>query len=354
MNIENKLLQFQGRWPGFSAAVKKIQQTDSILNLQILFGYPLPERLKLEMSETLKSFFLEQEGFSQVEIEFSFRVKAHAYNQTTARPLNAVKNMIAVASCKGGVGKSTTAVNLAYAFSLMGAKVGLLDADVYGPNLPHMLGTVEKPIVTPEKKFEPVLADGVAVMSLGYLVDVNTPMIWRGPMASKAFEQLLFDTLWPELDYLIVDLPPGTGDIQLTLSQKMPLTGVVMVTTPQPVALLDVKKGIEMFQKVNVPLLGLIENMSLHQCTHCGHWDPLFGEGGGEALAKAYQIPMVAKLPVSRAIREAGDEGKPIVKSKTQAEIVNIYEQAAYQIGMQIDLLPVNYAGKFPNVKIET
>ncbi len=353
MNIEKALIQLHDRWPGFANAAKKIHQEGTTLRMQVVFGYPLSETLKQEMREALKSLALNQTGILEAEVEITYRIRAHAFNQTTAKPLPAVKNIIAVASCKGGVGKSTTAVNLAYALSLMGAKTGILDADVYGPNLPQMLGLDQKPVVTPEKKFEPLWADGVWAMSLGYLVDINTPMIWRGPMASKAFEQLLYDTLWPELDYLIVDLPPGTGDIQLTLAQKMPLSGAVMVTTPQTVALLDVKKGIEMFQKVKVPLLGLVENMSLHQCSQCGHWDPVFGEGGGESLAESYQIPMLAKLPLTRVIREAGDQGKPITKSSDYPEIVKIYEQAAYQLGMQLDLLPVNYAGKFPDIRVE-
>lgn len=353
MQTEHDLIPFQDRWPGFSKAIKKIHQEASSLRIEITFGYPLPEHLKQNIIETLRSHFLSVEGVSQVDVQMLCRVKAHAVNQTTAKPLPSVKNLIAVASCKGGVGKSTTAVNLAYALSMMGAKVGILDADVYGPNLPQMLGLDQKPVVTPEKKFEPLCVDGVWAMSIGYLVDINTPMIWRGPMASKAFEQLLYDTLWPELDYLVIDLPPGTGDIQLTLSQKMPLSGAVMVTTPQSVALLDVRKGIEMFQKVNVPLLGLVENMSLHQCSHCGYWDPVFGEGGGAELAQSYGIPLIAKLPLIRAIREAGDQGKPLVRSQDHPEIVRIYEQAAYQLGMQLDLLPVSYASKFSNIRVE-
>lgn len=352
MQIQTQdLLQFEDRWPGFSKAIKKVAHEGQALQLELVFGYFLPEKLKQEIKETLTAHFLTL-GITSVEVQILTRVKSHAFNQTTAKPLPPVKNIIAIASCKGGVGKSTTAVNLAYALSMLGARVGLLDADVYGPNLPQMLGLEQKPVVTPEKKFEPLFVEGLWAMSIGYLVDINTPMIWRGPMASKAFEQMLYDTLWPELDYLIVDLPPGTGDIQLTLSQKMPLTGAVMVTTPQSVALLDVRKGIEMFQKVSVPLLGLVENMSLHQCSHCGHWDPIFGEGGGAELAKAYEIPLLAKLPLARAIREGGDEGKPIVRFQDHPDILQTYEQAAYQLGKQVDFLPVNYSGKF-SIRVE-
>lgn len=355
MYNENDLVPFQDQWAGFSKATKKIYFEGQSLKIEIISGFPFPENIKQDISETLKAHFISKENLSpsQIDVKIIYRIKAHAVNQTTAKPLPPVKNIVAIASCKGGVGKSTTALNLAYALSILGAQVGILDADVYGPNLPQMLGQTQKPIITPEKKFEPLCVEGVFAMSIGYLIDNNTPMIWRGPMASKAFEQLLYDTLWPELDYLIIDLPPGTGDIPLTLSQKIPLTGAVMVTTPQSIALADVKKGIEMFQKVGVPLLGVIENMSLYQCSHCGHLDPIFGEGGGTELAEKYRIPLLAKLPLIRTLREAGDTGKPQVLSDTHSQIAKIYEQAAYQLGIQIDSLPVNYSAKFSNIREE-
>jgi ATP-binding protein involved in chromosome partitioning len=252
-------------------------------------------------------------------------------------PLQGVKNIVAVASGKGGVGKSTTAVNLALALAAEGASVGLLDADIYGPSLPTMLGTQgARPDVRDQKFFVPVQALGIATMSLGYLMTEDTPAVWRGPMASGALNQILTQTLWGELDYLIVDMPPGTGDIQLTLAQKTTLAGAVIVTTPQDLALLDAIKGVEMFRKVSVPVLGIVENMALHTCSHCGHSEPIFGSGGGARIAADYDTRLLGQLPLAMSIREGADGGKPTVAAEPQSEIAAVYREIARRVAAQV------------------
>lgn len=248
---------------------------------------------------------------------------------------SSIKNTIAIASGKGGVGKSTTAVNLACALVQQGKRVGLLDADIYGPNQPHMLGVLEadqKLKTRDDKYFEPIVAHGIKSNSMGYLVDTNTPMIWRGPMVSTALQQLFFQTDWGELDYLLIDLPPGTGDIQLTLCKKVPLTGAIIVTTPQDIALLDARKGLEMFKKVDVPVLGIIENMSTHTCSQCGHTEAIFGEKGAEQMAKACEVPLLGRLPLDIQIRQAADQGQPIVVSDPEGLASKIYQVIAERI----------------------
>lgn len=273
--------------------------------------------------------------------------------QPGLKPLAGVKNIIAIASGKGGVGKSTTAVNLALALSIEGAQVGILDADIYGPNQPQMLGSQQVPESKGNRSLEPVMAHGLQSMSIGYLIDPNTPMVWRGPMVTSALQQLLHDTQWHNLDYLIIDLPPGTGDIQLTLAQKIPVSGAVMVTTPQDIALLDVRKGIAMFQKVNVPILGVVENMSLHTCSQCGHVEPIFGAGGGEQLAKQFDIELLGKLPLDIRIREQADSGKPTVIADPDSPIALIYREIARKVGAKLASLAKDYSSKFPNIVIK-
>lgn len=265
--------------------------------------------------------------------------------------LNKVKNIIAIASGKGGVGKSTTTVNLALALMLHGQRVGILDADIYGPNQPQMLGVNSKPESSDGKTLEPVLAHGIQSMSIGYLVDINTPMVWRGPMATGALQQLLNDTNWDNLDYLLIDLPPGTGDIQLTLSQKIPLSGAVIVTTPQDIALLDVRKGIGMFEKVKVPVLGIVENMSLHICSQCGHSEPIFGTGGGEKIAQEYNVELLGSLPLDMRIREQADSGKPTVIAEPDSSITQIYKDIAYKMMKKTEKIAGK--AKFPKIVIE-
>lgn len=250
----------------------------------------------------------------------------------TSFSIPGVKKIIAIASGKGGVGKSTTTVNLALALSQQNKRVGILDADIYGPNQPHMLGGAQKPELHDNDHFKPVVRFGLQTMSMGYLVDSEDPMIWRGPMVVKALQQMLYFTVWDDLDYLLIDLPPGTGDVQLTLSQKTPLNGVIIVTTPQPVALLDAKKGIDMFRKVNVPILGIIENMSVYHCTHCGHDAHIFGEGGAAKLAKEYNVPLLGQIPLELKIREQADLGKPIVIAEPDSDVARLYLDISSQL----------------------
>ncbi|WP_313222553.1 iron-sulfur cluster carrier protein ApbC [Pseudoxanthomonas mexicana] len=258
----------------------------------------------------------------------SDRPRVHAV-QANLTPHPRVRNVIAVGSGKGGVGKSTTAVNLALALAAEGARVGLLDADVYGPSIPAMLGLSGRPDSPDNKSIEPMRAFGVEAMSIGLLVDQDAPMIWRGPMATSALMQLFNDTLWGDLDYLLIDLPPGTGDIQLTLAQKIPVAGAVIVTTPQDIATLDAKKALKMFEKVEVPVLGIVENMAVHTCSNCGHVEHLFGQGGGERMAAQYGVPLLGSLPLDIAIREQGDAGQPVVVAAPDSAVAQAYRQTA-------------------------
>jgi ATP-binding protein involved in chromosome partitioning len=262
------------------------------------------------------------------QAKISDRPRVHAV-QANLTPHPRVRNVIAVGSGKGGVGKSTTAVNLALALAAEGARVGLLDADVYGPSIPAMLGLSGRPDSPDNKSIEPMRAFGVEAMSIGLLVDQDTPMIWRGPMATSALMQLFNDTLWGDLDYLLIDLPPGTGDIQLTLAQKIPVAGAVIVTTPQDIATLDAKKALKMFEKVEVPVLGIVENMAVHTCSNCGHVEHLFGQGGGERMAAQYGVPLLGSLPLDIAIREQGDAGQPVVVAAPDSAVAQAYRQTA-------------------------
>lgn len=277
---------------------------------------------------------------TQLEAQRSrVRAVAHAV-QGSLQPIPRVRNVIAVGSGKGGVGKSTTAVNLALALHQEGARVGVLDADVYGPSIPTMLGLSGKPHSPDNKSIEPMRAFGLDAMSIGFLVDADTPMIWRGPMATSALTQLFTDTLWDDLDYLLVDLPPGTGDIQLTLAQKIPVAGAVIVTTPQDVATLDARKALKMFEKVEVAVLGIIENMALHVCSRCGHQEHLFGEGGGQRMAAQYGVPLLGSLPLDITIREQGDAGKPVVVAAPDSAVAQAYRQAARALVEQLAARP--------------
>jgi len=260
--------------------------------------------------------------------------------QPLLSPLPKVRNIIAVGSGKGGVGKSTTAVNLALALAAYGARVGVLDADVYGPSVPAMLGLSGRPDSPDNKSIEPMRAFGVEAMSIGLLVEQDTPMIWRGPMATSALTQLLNDTLWGDLDYLFIDLPPGTGDIQLTLAQKIPVAGAVIVTTPQDIATLDAKKALKMFEKVEVPVLGIVENMAVHTCSNCGHIEHLFGQGGGERMAAQYGVPLLGSLPLDIAIREQGDAGRPVVVSAPDSAVAQAYRQTARTMAAELAKRP--------------
>lgn len=278
-------------------------------------------------------------------------VSSHAV-QTGLKPLPGVKNIIAIASGKGGVGKSTVTANLALALQAEGARVGVLDADIYGPSQPMMLGATTRPLVQ-DKKMLPVVCHGIQTMSIGYLVEEDTPMVWRGPMVSMALQQMLNDTLWQDLDYLIIDLPPGTGDIQLTLAQKVPLSAALVVTTPQDIALLDARRAIEMFNKVRVPILGVVENMSYHRCTQCGHHDALFGEGGGERIAAQYGVKVMGAVPLARPIREQVDQGCPTVVHDPEGEVSQIFRTIARQVMRSLAQQKKDYAAKFPTITVE-
>ncbi|AAM37586.1 conserved hypothetical protein [Xanthomonas citri pv. citri str. 306] len=267
------------------------------------------------------------------------RIAAHAVQGALA-PHPRIRNVIAVGSGKGGVGKSTTAVNLALALRQLGARVGVLDADIYGPSVPAMLGLSGRPDSPDNKSIEPLRAFGIEAMSIGLLVDQDTPMIWRGPMATSALTQLFNDTLWDDLDYLLIDLPPGTGDIQLTLSQKIPVAGAVIVTTPQDIATLDARKALKMFEKVEVPVLGIVENMAVHTCSNCGHREHLFGEGGGERMAAQYGVPLLGALPLVIAIREQGDVGQPIVVAAPESVAAQAYLAAATRLAEELGKRP--------------
>jgi ATP-binding protein involved in chromosome partitioning len=274
-------------------------------------------------------------------------------NQTETSPnLAGIKNIIVVASGKGGVGKSTTAVNLSLALKDQGAKVGLYDADIYGPSIPTMLGLPEgtRPEIVDERTMKPISAHGIVCHSIGFLVDANQAMAWRGPMVMGAFNQILNDTQWGELDFLVVDMPPGTGDIQLSLAQSVPVTGAVIVTTPQDVALLDAKRGIEMFRKVGIPILGVVENMGLHICSECGHVEHIFGEGGAERIARDYKVNVLGSLPLDSAIRERSDEGIPIVAADAYGKVADIYRNIAATVSSTVNDL--NSSLSMPGINI--
>lgn len=284
---------------------------------------------------------------------FSMNMEIHGQDMPENLPgLAQVKNIIAVASGKGGVGKSTTTVNLALAMAKEGAKVGILDADIYGPSQGMMLGFSDytRPEVRDEKYFIPPVAHGVKVMSMAFLTTIDTPMVWRGPMVTGALMQILNQTDWNELDYLFIDMPPGTGDIQLTLSQKVPVTGAVIVTTPQDIALLDARRGIEMFRKVNIPVLGVIENMSIHICSNCGHQEAIFGDEGGELLAKEYDVEVMGKLPLTIAIRQQCDAGTPAVAEDAESDLALIYRSIARKTGS--GLLQQGAAFTMPTINV--
>lgn len=333
-------------------AIKNIEITPQSVNINLVLGYPIAS-IKQQYIQMVKDH-LHPLGISQtINIDISWVIEPHVGSKGL-KGIPHIKNIIAIASGKGGVGKSTTAVNLALALSQEGAKVGLLDADIYGPSQPTMLGKPVRPEPNEEKILYPILAHGIQSMSIGYLIDSKSAMIWRGPMVSMALQQLLNDTQWDDLDYLIIDLPPGTGDIQLTLAQKIPVSGAVIVTTPQDLALLDARRAIEMFHKVNVPVLGVIENMSTHICSHCGHEERIFGAGGGEHLAAEYNIEMLGSMPLDLQIRQQTDSGKPPVIAEPEGPYARLYCTIARRISAALSLQPKDYSSKFPNITIKS
>ena len=340
--IEREILSGVQAVPGLSLAATdarvRVGLDGEKAAVSLTLGYPLGEEglgpLRAEITALLA-----RSGLTLASLEIRHRIVAHAV-QPNLSPLPRIRNILAVGSGKGGVGKSTTAVNLALALSAEGARVGVLDADVYGPSVPMMLGLSGRPDSPDGKSIEPMRAHGVEAMSIGFLVEQDTPMIWRGPMATSALTQLLTETLWGDLDYLIVDLPPGTGDIQLTLAQKIPVAGAIVVTMPQDVATLDARKALKMFEKVQVPVLGIVENMAVHVCTQCGHGEHLFGQGGGERMAAQYGVPLLGSLPLELAIREQGDAGVPIVVAAPESAAADAYRRTARQLVARLAARP--------------
>lgn len=320
------------------------------LTVQIQLGFPA-NGYKYELETQLRNCLASLSNLPTLSFQIESHIHPHRV-QGGLKPLPGVKNIIAVGSGKGGVGKSTTAVNLALALQAEGAQVGILDADIYGPNQPQMLGICQKPESKDGKHMEPLISHGLQSMSIGYLVEQRTPMVWRGPMVSTALQQLLYDTAWHDLDYLIVDLPPGTGDVQLTLAQKIPVSGAIIVTTPQDIALLDVHKAIGMFRKVNVPVLGVIENMSLHICSQCGHHEAIFGSGGGELIAEQYEMPLLGQLPLDIQIRQQADAGTPTVIADPDSALSGIYRVIARKAAARLSLRTKNNLSKFPKIVI--
>lgn len=334
-----------------SKAVKDIVIEGDSVNIDIELGYPAMS-VRAAMANMINDKVSRIEGVSNVDISIGWNIQAHSV-QKSLKPMENIKNVIAVASGKGGVGKSTTAVNLALALAVEGASTGILDADIYGPSQPRMLGVSGQPQSTDGKTLEPMQGHGIQAMSIGFLIDEETPMIWRGPMVTQALEQLLNDTQWRNLDYLIVDLPPGTGDVQLTLAQKIPVSGAVIVTTPQDIALLDARKGLKMFEKVEVPVLGIVENMSIHICSQCGHEEPVFGSGGGEKMASEYAVELLGQLPLDINIRRQADGGEPTVNAMPDSRITEIYKQIARKTAAKLAVKARDYSAKFPRIVIQ-
>ena len=331
-------------------AARNIKCSGSDVSLDIELGYPgksQHEPIRRQVIQALK-----QAGAANVAANVTSRVVSHAV-QRGVKLIPGIKNIIAVASGKGGVGKSTTAVNLALALASEGAAVGMLDADIYGPSQPMMLGIAGRPESKDGKRLEPMEGHGLQAISIGFLIDIDTPMVWRGPMVTQALEQLLKDTNWRELDYLVVDLPPGTGDIQLTLAQKVPVTGAVIVTTPQDIALIDARKGLKMFEKVGIPILGVVENMSFHTCSKCGHESHIFGSGGAEKMSKDYSTELLGQLPLDEAIRSHADSGKPTVVSDPDGKVTEIYRRIARRCAVKIAESQRDMTSKFPNIVVQ-
>ncbi len=332
-------------------SIKGIAVDGGKVNVEVVLGYPA-NGSKDALAAKLKEKIAAVPGVSGVDVKITSKIAAHGV-QKGVKPIEGIKNIIAVASGKGGVGKSTVAVNLALALSVEGASVGILDADIYGPSQPRMLGVKAKPESKDGRTLEPVVSYNLQAMSIGFLIDEETPMIWRGPMVTQALEQLLKDTNWKDLDYLIIDLPPGTGDIQLTLAQKVPVSGAIIVTTPQDIALLDARKGLKMFEKVEVPVLGIVENMSIHICSKCGHEEHIFGKGGGGRMAEENDVDFLGALPLDMRIREETDAGKPTVVAEPESRIAQMYRDIARRVAAKLSLQKKDFSAKFPNIVIQ-
>jgi ATP-binding protein involved in chromosome partitioning len=317
----------------------------------VVLTYPAKSQIDL-IRKLVIGALRELPGVKNVSANVTMNIVAHAV-QRGVKLLPNVKNIIAVSSGKGGVGKSTTAVNLALALAAEGATVGILDADIYGPSQPMMLGITGRPESIAENTIEPMEGHGLQASSIGFLIDPDNPMVWRGPMVTSALEQLLRQTNWRDLDYLVVDMPPGTGDIQLTLSQKVPVTGAVIVTTPQDIALLDARKGLKMFEKVGIPILGIVENMSIYVCPNCNHQEHIFGEGGGQKMCDEYDTTFLGSLPLNLSIREQADAGRPTVVADPDGAISSIYKAIARKIAIQVAEMSKDMTSKFPSIVVQ-
>src|SRR6204780_1483804 len=337
---------------GEAKAVVSVTVVGARVGVEIVLGFPCAD-YGAELTAALQEHLGPLLGQLRLELKLRSQISAHAV-QRTLKPLSNVKNIVAVASGKGGVGKSTTAANLALAWAAQGAKVGLLDADIYGPSQPLMMGLAgRKPVSADGKHLTPLRAHGVEVMSIGFLIDQEQPMAWRGPMVTQALTQLLGDTNWGELDYLVVDMPPGTGDIQLTLAQRVPVSGAVIVTTPQDIALADARKGLAMFEKVSVPVLGIIENMSVHICSNCGHIEHIFGAGGGERMAAEYGVSLLGELPLDVRIREEADGGRPTVVAAPGSARALAYIEAGRHAAAALARRARDRSALFPKIVVE-
>ena len=331
--------------------IKNLKIEGDSVSLDVVLGYPAKsqfEAIRASVDKAIQAIA----GVKAVKVGISTDIVSHAV-QRGVKLLPNVKNIVAVASGKGGVGKSTTAVNLALALAAEGARVGILDADIYGPSLPMMLGIEGRPESKAENTIEPMHGHGLQASSIGFLIEPDNPMVWRGPMVTSALEQLLRQTNWDNLDYLVVDMPPGTGDIQLTLSQKVPVTGAVIVTTPQDIALLDARKGLKMFEKVGIPILGIVENMSVYLCPNCGHSEHIFGAGGGQKMCADYGVDFLGSLPLNLSIREQADAGKPTVVAEPDGQISAVYKQIARKVAIQIANLSKDMTSKFPSIVVQ-
>ena len=337
---------------GEAKAVASVTSQGAVVSVELILGFPCADYVA-ELQAALEGHLQPLLGQSRLELKLRAQITAHAV-QRTLKPLANVKNIVAVASGKGGVGKSTTAANLALAWAAQGAKVGLLDADIYGPSQPLMMGLAgAKPVSADGKHLTPLRAHGVEVMSIGFMIDQEQPMAWRGPMVTQALTQLLGDTNWGELDYLVVDMPPGTGDIQLTLAQRVPVSGAVIVTTPQDIALLDARKGLKMFEKVEVRVLGVVENMSMHVCSQCGHVEHVFGSGGGARMAAQYGVQLLGELPLDIRIREDADGGSPTVVAEPGSARARAYFLMARRTAARLATLNKDYSRAFPKITVE-
>src|SRR5947208_6574078 len=331
-------------------AVKNVRVDGDQIAIDIQLGYPAKSQHEM-IRKLIQGAVAALPGAGRVTVNITTRIVSHAV-QRGVKLIPGVKNIVAVASGKGGVGKSTTAVNLALALAAEGASVGVHDADIYGPPQPMMLGIAGRPESRDGKTLEPMMGHGIQAISIGFLIDIDTPMVWRGPMVTQALEQLLKDTRWKDVDYLIVDMPPGTGDIQLTLAQKVPVTGVVIVTTPQDIALIDARKGLKMFEKVGIPILGIVENMSTHICSQCGHEEHIFGQGGAERMCREYGTELLGSLPLDIAIREQADSGKPTVVADPEGRAAEIYRAIGRRLAVKIAESARDMTSKFPNIVV--